>query len=81
MRRVLGPDAPWQAVKRAARNSFRNYAKTLVDFLRFPHMEQSEIDSAVPIRYGMEHLFEAQKRATARWLSAGISAIGTWRPR
>src|SRR5436309_13428260 len=62
MRRVLGPGAPWQAVKRRSRDSFRNYAKTTVDFLRFPHMEPGDVDKAVPVRYGMEHLCEAQEK-------------------
>jgi len=76
MRRVLGPDAPWQAVKRAARDSFRNYAKTMVDFLRFPHMEPDDIDRAVPIRYGMENLFEAQERGHGAVVISGH--IGSW---
>src|SRR6266566_2400318 len=39
MRRVLGPKASWQTVKRMSRNSFRNYCKTSVDFLRFPYLD------------------------------------------
>src|ERR1043165_2860849 len=31
MRRVLGDSADWRVVKETARDSFRNYAKTLVD--------------------------------------------------
>src|SRR3954454_2352295 len=62
MRRVLGPNAPWQAVKRMTRNAFRNYAKTVVDFLRFPYMEENEINTLVPVRYGMNHFAEAKEK-------------------
>jgi KDO2-lipid IV(A) lauroyltransferase len=76
MRRVLGPGAPWQAVKRESRNAFRNYAKTLVDFLRFPYMEAGEIQKAVPVRYGVEHLFEAQKKGHGTIVISGH--FGNW---
>jgi lauroyl/myristoyl acyltransferase len=76
MRRVLGPDAPWQTVKHMARQSFRNYAKTMVDFLRFPHMNQTEINQAVPIRYGVEHLHAALKKGNGALVVSGH--IGNW---
>lgn len=76
MRRVLGPDAPWQAVKRTARQSFHNYAKTLVDFLRFPYLDDNDIRKAVPITYGVEHLLESQKRGKGALVISGH--FGNW---
>src|SRR4051812_22033915 len=46
MRRVLGDTADWRTVKLTARDSFRNYSKTLVDFLRFPHLDMHDIRRA-----------------------------------
>jgi KDO2-lipid IV(A) lauroyltransferase len=76
MRRVLGPDAPWQAVKHTARQSFRNYAKTLVDFFRYPYMEGEDVRVAVPLRYGIEHLLEAHQRDKGVLLVTGH--VGNW---
>ncbi len=76
MRRVLGPSAPWQAVKRMSRNSFRNYCKTLVDFLRFPYLNSHDITKAVPIRYGMEHLHEAHRLGHGTLIVSGH--FGNW---
>lgn len=76
MRRVLGPDAPWQAVKHTARRSFRNYAKTIVDFFRYPSMEGDDLRVAVPLRYGVEHLLEAYDRGKGVLLVSGH--IGNW---
>ena len=76
MRRVLGPDAPWQAVKHTARCSFRNYAKTIVDFIRFPYMEGEDVRMAVPLRYGIEHLLEAHKRGKGVLVVTGH--MGNW---
>jgi len=76
MRRVLGPDAPWQAVKHTARRSFRNYAKTIVDFFRYPYMEGEDVRVAVPLRYGIEHLLEAYKRGKGVLLVTGH--VGNW---
>ena len=58
-RRVMGTEATWQVVKEKARDSFRNYAKTLVDFLRFPHLSFNEIEDAIASKQGMEHLENA----------------------
>jgi KDO2-lipid IV(A) lauroyltransferase len=76
MRRVLGPDAPWQAVKHTARRSFRNYAKTIVDILRSPYLEGEDVRVAVPIRYGINHLLEAYKRGKGVLLVSGH--VGNW---
>ncbi len=76
MRRVLGPDASWQTVKHTARRSFRNYAMTIVDFLRFPHLDPHDVSKAVPIREGVNHLFEARERGKGVLVITGH--IGNW---
>src|SRR5512141_1998178 len=59
MRRVLGDSADWRVVKEVARDSFRNYAKTLVDFLRYPHLDLDDIHRAIPRQSGWENLDKA----------------------
>lgn len=59
MRRVLGDNADWRVVKEVARDSFRNYAKTLVDFLRYPHLDLDDIHRAIPRQSGWENLDKA----------------------
>lgn len=59
MRRVMGENADWRVVKEVARDSFRNYAKTLVDFLRFPHLELPDIQKAIASQSGWENLDKA----------------------
>jgi len=76
MRRVLGPDASWQAVKRLTRSSFRNYCKTLVDFLRMPYLDQHDVHKAVPIRYGMDQLFIAHEMGRGTLIVSGH--VGNW---
>ncbi|MEO8287559.1 MAG: lysophospholipid acyltransferase family protein [Chloroflexota bacterium] len=76
MRRVLGPTASWQTVKRLSRNSFRNYCKTMVDFLRFPYLDANDITKAVPIRYGIEHLQEANRKGSGTLIISGH--FGNW---
>ena len=76
MRRVLGPDASWQTVKRAARQSFRNYALTIVDFLRYPYLDKLDVEKAVPIREGIYRLFEARERGKGVLMITGH--IGNW---
>ena len=76
MRRVMGDEADWRVVKEKARDSFRNYAKTLVDFLRFPHMSYKEIDRAIIGRGGMEHLNEARSRG--KGLIVVTAHMGNW---
>jgi KDO2-lipid IV(A) lauroyltransferase len=49
MRLVLGPTAPSQEVRRCARESVRNYAKYLVEFLRFPCLSPQQIVEALGI--------------------------------
>ena len=76
MRRVLGPEASWQTVKHMARRSFRNYAITMVDFLRFPYLDQEDVTGSVPTREGIHHLFEARDKGKGLLV---ISAhIGNW---
>lgn len=58
MRRVLGPDADPNAVWRTARQSYRNYVKYTVDFLRFPWLDQEDFRQRVTYE-GKEHLDEA----------------------
>jgi lauroyl/myristoyl acyltransferase len=75
-RRVMGKEASWQVVKETARDSFRNYAKTLVDFLRFPHLSFSEIDDAIATKNGMEHLESALSGGKGVVVVSGH--IGNW---
>lgn len=49
MRHVLGPRASSRMVQAAARRSVRNYAKYVVDFLRFPKLSRQEILQAIGI--------------------------------
>jgi lauroyl/myristoyl acyltransferase len=76
MRRVMGEDASWQAVKATARNSFRNYSKMMVDFIRFPHLDEDDINRTVIDQHGWEYL----KRVHAQ--GKGVIAItghfGNW---
>lgn len=76
MRRVLGETADWRVVKEKARDSFRNYAKTLVDFLRFPHLDREEIDAAVPLKSGLHYLDEALAKGKGVVVVTGH--IGNW---
>ncbi len=75
-RRVMGKNADWRIVKEKARDSFRNYAKTLVDFLRFPHLSFEEIDEAIARKEGMEHLDEALSGGKGVVVVSGH--IGNW---
>ncbi|MBM2827048.1 MAG: lysophospholipid acyltransferase family protein [Dehalococcoidia bacterium] len=47
MAHVLGPQADKEAVRRVGKLSLRNYAKYIVDFLRFPDMAAEEIKGRV----------------------------------
>jgi lauroyl/myristoyl acyltransferase len=76
MRRVLGDNADWRVVKEMARDSFRNYAKTLVDFLRFPHLDREDIDRAVPSQRGLNYLDEALGKGKGLVIVTGH--IGNW---
>lgn len=76
MRRVLGPEASWQTVKRAARQSFRNYALTIVDFLRFPYLHKLDVSKVVPIREGIHYLFKAREGGKGALVITGH--IGNW---
>lgn len=76
MRRVLGPEASWQTVKRMARQSFRNYAITIVDFLRFPYMDQEDVTKSVPVREGIPHLFAAKDKG--KGLLVVTAHMGNW---
>ncbi len=47
MARVLGEGASPSQVSRLARGSFRNYAKYMVDFLRFPRLKREDVERLV----------------------------------
>jgi KDO2-lipid IV(A) lauroyltransferase len=49
MRRILGPTASRASVRALARESVRNYAKYVVEFLRFPRLTHQEILEALGI--------------------------------
>lgn len=76
MRRVLGPRAGRRAIRRAARASFRNYAKTLVDFFRFPHVTAQEIDQRIVGKEGLSILDEARKPGKGAIAISGH--LGNW---
>jgi KDO2-lipid IV(A) lauroyltransferase len=76
MRRVLGKDASWQLVKETARDSFRNYAKTLVDFLRFPYQSAEDIHKIISTPDGMENLEAGFKRG--KGIIAITAHFGNW---
>lgn len=54
-RRVLGDGVPDREVRRTARQSFRNYHRAMVDFLRLPRVRPDEAESLIEGR-GWEHL-------------------------
>jgi len=56
MRRVLGPDSPLPQARALARRSLRNYAKSLVDFLRFPRLTVHELEALIAQSFGWENL-------------------------
>lgn len=76
MRRVMGDAADWQVVKGTARDSFRNYGKTIVDFLRLPHLDVDEIHKAIPRQHGWENLDEALSRG--RGVLVVSAHFGNW---
>lgn len=47
MRQVLGPSGDEAQARRLARNSMRNYYKTLADFLRLPRLKVEEVNRLV----------------------------------
>jgi KDO2-lipid IV(A) lauroyltransferase len=63
-------------VKEMARDSFRNYAKTLVDFLRFPHMSYEDIDKVVGAREAIGHVDAS--RSGGKGLVVVTAHIGNW---
>src|SRR6266487_2098027 len=76
MRRVMGDAADWRVVKETARDSFRNYGKTLVDFVRFPHLDEHDIHEAIPSQRGWENLDEARTKGKGVIVITGH--IGNW---
>lgn len=76
MRRVMGDQADWRVVKEMARDSFRNYAKTLVDFLRFPHLTFGDIERAISSQRGWQNLDKALSRGKGVIVVSGH--IGNW---
>jgi lauroyl/myristoyl acyltransferase len=59
MRRVLGPDDQWSAAKALARQAFRHYAKSLVDFFRFPKLTACDLEALIAQSFGWENLESA----------------------
>src|SRR6476620_6291462 len=76
MRRVMGESADWRVVKETARDSFRNYFKTLVDFARFPHLTLTQINSAISTQQGWDVLEEGLARGKGVLALSGH--IGNW---
>ncbi|MBF6614085.1 MAG: lysophospholipid acyltransferase family protein [Chloroflexi bacterium] len=76
MRRVMGDSADWKLVKETARDSFRNYAKTLVDFLRYPYLDSGDIRRAIPLQHGWENLEKARSKGKGVIVISGH--IGNW---
>jgi KDO2-lipid IV(A) lauroyltransferase len=56
MRRVLGKGASWQRVKWTAQQSFRNYGRLAIDFLRLPHMTDQDVYDVAGIPRGLENI-------------------------
>jgi lauroyl/myristoyl acyltransferase len=56
--RVLGRPADDPAVRRTARRSFRNFAKYVVEIMRFPRLHPGDLQRLVHVE-GMEHLRSA----------------------
>ena len=76
MRRVMGEHAEWSLVKEVARDSFRNYFKTLVDFARYPHLTQNEISKSITAHSGWDNLNKALERKKGVLAISGH--IGNW---
>ena len=76
MRRVLGPGGHERDARRAARASFRNYAKTLADFIRFPHVTTEEIEGRIVDPYGLDVMDAALARGKGVLALSGH--IGNW---
>src|SRR5207237_1979353 len=62
--------------KETARGSFGNSGKTLVDFLRFPHLDEQDIREAIPSQRGWENLDMA--RAGGKGVIVITGHIGNW---
>jgi phosphatidylinositol dimannoside acyltransferase len=76
MRRVLGPAASERDARRVAQASFRNYAKTLADFIRFPHVTTEEIERRIVHPYGLDVMDAALARGKGVLALSGH--IGNW---
>ena len=76
MRRVMGDAADWRVVKETTRDAFRNYGKTMVDFVRFPHLDENDIRNAIAAQYGWEHLDKALSKGKGVIVITGH--IGNW---
>ena len=76
MRRVLGKEASWQRVKHAARESFRNYGRLAVDFIRYPHLTDRDVFRAIGVPSGLENLRSALARG--KGLIVITAHFGNW---
>ncbi len=74
-RHVLGEGAPEDQVRLMARRSFRNYHRTLVDFLRLPRLHPWEAQQLIEGR-GWEHLDRALEQGKGVILVA--THFGNW---
>jgi KDO2-lipid IV(A) lauroyltransferase len=59
--RVLGKPANDPEVRRTARRSFRNFAKYVVEIMRFPRLRNGDLERLVSVE-GWEHLHAAKER-------------------
>ena len=75
MRHVLGPEASEKQVKLAARRSFVNYMKLLVDFTRMPRTGPAALENRLKSK-GWEHLDKALEHEKGVILVA--SHMGSW---
>ena len=76
MRRVLGEKASWQRVKWTAQQSFRNYGRLAVDFMRLPHMSDDDVYRTAGIPAGLEHIDRALEKGKGIVIITGH--FGNW---
>lgn len=75
MRRVLGPDASDDQIRRAVRHVFESYARYWFDTLRLPTLSAAEVADGFTIE-GANHLIDAFDRGVAPILA--LPHVGGW---
>ncbi len=75
MRQVLGPDGDSREVKRLTQAVFANYARYMVDLVRLPSMDPSELVEGVTV-VGWERLEAAF--AAGRGVVVATGHVGSW---